>query len=113
KNVLYLRAQLERAGMTVVGDASAIVSVAMGDEALARMASRRLPGLGVVANLVEFPAVAKGNARFRFQVMARHEREHVDALVARLRLATEAAEAAHRRFKTHAPAAELAHAVGA
>lgn len=113
RNVLYLRSQLERAGMDVIGDPSAIVSVTVGDEALARMVSRRLPALGVVANLVEFPAVAKGNARFRLQVMARHTREHIDELIARLRVAFDAAEAAHRRYRARGHAEGLAHAVGA
>ena len=40
-----------------------IVPVRVGEEALARLVSRYLPGLGVIANLVEYPAVAKGDAR--------------------------------------------------
>jgi glycine C-acetyltransferase len=64
----------------------------MGSEALARLTSRRLPSLGMLANLVEFPAVPKGQARFRLQVMARHsQHDIVDAVH---RLATAAADAA-------------------
>lgn len=99
ENVLYLRAALQRASIEVVGDPSAIVSAKVGDEALARLVSRRLPLLGVVANLVEFPAVAKGSARFRLQVMARHTRENIDDLVMRLRMAVDAAQASYRRFQ--------------
>jgi glycine C-acetyltransferase len=99
ENVLYLRAELERAGIEVVGDPSAIVSAKVGDEALARLVSRRLPLLGVVANLVEFPAVAKGNARFRLQVMARHSRENIDDLVGRLRMAVDAAQTTYRHYQ--------------
>ena len=84
KNVLYLRSELARIGMEVVGNPSAIVSAKVGDEALARMVSQKLPGLGVVANLVEFPAVAKGSARFRLQVMANHTKSHIDDLIGRL-----------------------------
>src|SRR6266576_6608368 len=61
KNVLYLRGQLASLGLEVIGNPSAIVSAKVGDEALARMVSQKLPALGVVANLVEFPAVAKGS----------------------------------------------------
>jgi 7-keto-8-aminopelargonate synthetase-like enzyme len=87
RNVLYLRDSLERLGLEVIGNPSAIVSAKVGDEALARLVSQRLPGLGVVANLVEFPAVAKGSARFRLQVMARHSRKDIDDLIDRLRTA--------------------------
>jgi len=84
KNVLYLRSELMRIGMELIGDPSAIVSAKVGDEALARMVSQKLPALGVVANLVEFPAVAKGSARFRLQVMANHTKSHIDDLIGRL-----------------------------
>jgi glycine C-acetyltransferase len=84
RNVLYLRGELKRIGMEVIGNPSAIVSAKLGDEALARMVSQKLPALGVVANLVEFPAVAKGSARFRLQVMANHTKSHIDDLIGRL-----------------------------
>jgi glycine C-acetyltransferase len=87
KNVLSLRSGLEGLGLEVVGNPSAIVSAKVGDEALARMVSKRLPGLGVVANLVEFPAVAKNSARFRLQVMAKHSQSDIDNLLQRLQTA--------------------------
>jgi len=49
------------------------VPVFVGDEKVARLTSKHLTGNGLLANLVEFPAVALGRARFRFQVMACHE----------------------------------------
>lgn len=84
RNVLALRAAIAEQGMEVYGDPSAIVCVKMGSEALARLVSRRLPELGLLANLVEFPAVPKGAARFRMQVMARHTAENVRHAVQRL-----------------------------
>lgn len=90
-NILTLRRHLEALGMEVYGDPSAIVCVKTGDEALARMASRELPALGLIANLVEFPAVAKGEARFRLQVMARHSEDQVVAAAKRVRAATDIA----------------------
>jgi 7-keto-8-aminopelargonate synthetase-like enzyme len=92
-NILNLRAQLRAAGMEVYGDPSAIVSVKMGTEGLARLASRRLPDLGLIANVVEFPAVAQGAARFRLQVMAKHTEAHITDAVARLRVAVAEATA--------------------
>jgi len=71
-NVMMLRGLLNECGLETYGDPSAIVCVKMGNEGLARLVSRRLPSLGLIANLVEFPAVPKGQARFRMQVMAAH-----------------------------------------
>lgn len=91
-NILMLRSLLNGCGLDTYGDPSAIVCVKMGSESLARLTSRRLPALGMLANLVEFPAVPKGQARFRLQVMARHsQHDIVDAVH---RLATAAADAA-------------------
>ena len=71
----------------------------MGDEALARMASRRLPGLEVIANLVEYPAVAKGNARFRLQMMPSHSAENVAELAVKLRTAVDLAQDEYDRYR--------------
>ena len=89
-NILSLRRQLVEAGFEVYGDPSAIVCVKMGSAGLARLVSRRLPQEGLIANLVEFPAVPKGQARFRMQVMANHTPQNIADAVARLRAAYEA-----------------------
>jgi 7-keto-8-aminopelargonate synthetase-like enzyme len=80
-NVTSLRRELKEAGLEYYGDPSAIVCVKMGSEGLARLVSRRLPQLGLVANLVEFPAVPKGAARIRMQVMASHTEENISDAV--------------------------------
>jgi glycine C-acetyltransferase len=80
-NILYLRAETKRVGLETLGDPSAIVPVRVGAEGLARIASRNLHALGAIANLVEYPAVPKGGARFRVQVMADHQTEEIDVLV--------------------------------
>ncbi len=84
RNVMSLRMHLTKSGMDYYGDPSAIVAVKMGSEALARLASKRRPDLGLLANLVEYPAVAKGAARFRMQVMAGHTEQNIRDAVARL-----------------------------
>jgi glycine C-acetyltransferase len=91
QNVVMLRGLLNECGMETYGDPSAIVCVRMGTEALARLVSRRLPSVGLLANLVEFPAVPKGQARFRLQVMAKHSAHDVFDAVRRLQAAVEAA----------------------
>lgn len=90
RNVLSLRDELRGAGFDVYGDPSAIVCVRMGSESLARLVGRRLPELGLIANLVEFPAVPKGQARFRMQVMAKHSPQNITDAVQRLRTAFDA-----------------------
>lgn len=92
RNILTLRGMLGGCGLETYGDPSAIVCVKMGSEALARLVSRRLPSLGMLSNLVEFPAVPKGQARFRLQVMANHTQH--DIVDATHRLTAAIAEAA-------------------
>lgn len=91
-NIIMLRAFLERCDLETYGDPSPIVCVKMGHESLARLVSRRLPAAGMLANLVEFPAVPKGRARFRLQVMANHSSRDVIDAVQRLASATHAAQ---------------------
>ncbi|MCC2096380.1 MAG: aminotransferase class I/II-fold pyridoxal phosphate-dependent enzyme [Hyphomicrobiales bacterium] len=90
-NVLLLRKLLRESGMDYYGDPSAIVAVKTGTEALARLVSRHLPELGLLSNLVEFPAVAKGAARFRMQVMANHTEQNIRDAVYAMSLARSAA----------------------
>jgi glycine C-acetyltransferase len=78
------KSALKRTGCQVVGDPSAIVCVKVGTERVARLVSRQLPDLGLLAKLVEYPAVSKGAARFRMQVMAKHSPQHIADAVARL-----------------------------
>lgn len=92
KNVHLLRSELSENGFDYYGDPSAIVAVKMGSEGLARLVSRRIPELGLLANLVEYPAVAKGAARFRMQVMAGHQPENIKAAAVILREAFAAAQ---------------------
>ena len=97
-NILYLREEVRRAGLEALGDPSAIVPVRVGAEGLARIASRNLADLGAIANLVEYPAVPQGGARFRVQVMADHKREEIDRLVKAM---LEAMRAADLEFRAH------------
>ena len=100
KRVGEMRDALAAAGLQVIGDPSAIVPVLVGDEALARMVSRRLPELEVIANLVEYPAVAKGNARFRLQMMPTHSAENVREMAARLRRAVDLTQGEYEQYRT-------------
>jgi glycine C-acetyltransferase len=73
----FLRDQLTLHGHCALGEPTAIVPVPIGSEKVARLASTALFDRHVFANLVEFPAVAVGAARFRMQVMATHTQEQL------------------------------------
>ena len=105
-NVMTLRRELTEAGLEYYGDPSAIVCVKMGSEGLARLVSRRLPDLGLVANLVEFPAVPKGAARIRMQVMANHTEENISDAVRILKTARALAEQELEELGANAPPAK-------
>lgn len=75
--VTGLRSGLEQRGCEVIGEASAIIPVIVGDPSMMRIASKTLPGYGIFANMAEAPAVAFDRSRFRMQVMATHIEEDV------------------------------------
>jgi glycine C-acetyltransferase len=91
-NVLNLRQELNEADLDFYGGPSAIVCVKMGTEGLARVVSKQLVELGLIANLVEFPAVPKGAARIRMQVMANHSAQNIAQAVQVLKTARQQAE---------------------
>jgi glycine C-acetyltransferase len=86
-NVDSLRRQLVEAGFEVHGAASSVVCVKVGTEGLARLISRRLPEAGLIANLLEFPAVPKDRARLRLHVMANHTEQNIADAVTALKAA--------------------------
>ena len=103
KRVGELRKGLAAAGLEVIGNPSAIVPVPVGEEAFARLVARQLPEFGVVTNLVEYPAVAKGSARFRFQVMSRHTAANITDVVQRFRGAVDAGQAEYAQYQRRSP----------
>ncbi len=80
-NILRLRAGFESRGIECLGNPSNVVPVMCGDETAAKITSRLLEENGLIANLVEFPAVPRGSARFRFQIMASHSEKQIDRAV--------------------------------
>lgn len=80
QNILDLRAVMSGHGLEVLGDPSPIVPVKLGVEPVGRFAARELEALGGIANLVEYPAVPQGSARFRFQVMSDHDKEDIHGI---------------------------------
>ena len=102
-NVLYMRSEMNKVGLEALGDPSAIVPVRVGVEGLARIASRELSRLGAIANLVEYPAVPQGGARFRVQVMSDHNTDDIDELVRLMLKAMNNADLEYRSYVETAP----------
>lgn len=98
-NILYMRSEMAKVGLEALGDPSPIVPVRVGAEGLARIASRNLVNLGAIANLVEYPAVPQGAARYRVQVMADHSRADVDQLVMLMQKSLRMAEETYRPYR--------------
>ncbi|MGJ7043593.1 glycine C-acetyltransferase [Shinella sp. BE166] len=80
-NVNYLRDRLHQNGFQVTGDPSSIVPVVIGDSGISRKMTNHMIRNGAIVNLVEFPAVARNQSRWRLQVMAGHTVEHIDAFI--------------------------------
>jgi len=69
----------------VVGDPSAIVSVKVGDEGLARLVSQRLPRLGAIGKPGRISRSGQRQRPFPgWQVMAKHSKDNIDRLLAAL-----------------------------
>jgi 7-keto-8-aminopelargonate synthetase-like enzyme len=77
--------------------------VRTGNEGLSRLAARELPALGLIANLVEFPAVARDQARFRLQVMAMHSEDDLAAAADRMGMALAIARGRLEAMTGHPP----------
>lgn len=92
-NIIDLRHALQAAGFELLGGPSAIVPAVLGDTALSRLMTRYTLEAGAIVNLVEYPAVSRNSSRWRLQVMALHERRHIDRLVAIALKARETAQA--------------------
>ena len=76
-NTRFFKAGLEALGLDTGRSESPITPVMVGDAALAMRLSDRLFELGVFAQGIGFPTVAKGKARIRTIVTATHTREEL------------------------------------
>ena len=76
-----------------MGRPSPIVPVFVGADRTARLVCKRIAELGVLTNLVEYPAVSNNNARLRMQVMTDHTPEQC---IAAAEIIADAMQAAQR-----------------
>ncbi len=73
--VATLREALASRDVELMGRPAPMVPVLIGRDDVARTAVRLLAEMGVVTNLIEYPAVSRATARFRLQVMSSHTSE--------------------------------------
>jgi 7-keto-8-aminopelargonate synthetase-like enzyme len=74
-------------GFTINGIPSQIVPVLIGHERTARMIFKKVFERGLLVNLVEFPAVPKSKAIFRFQLMASHIEADIELAIEMMKTA--------------------------
>jgi 8-amino-7-oxononanoate synthase len=82
KNLDYLRENLKRLGFNTLKSETAIIPILLGPESKAISANSLFFEKGIFAPTVRWPAVAKGQSRVRFVVMATHTKEQIDRLLA-------------------------------
>jgi len=75
RTCVAMRNEFAKGGIECLGDQSPIIPAMVPDERGARVACKLAFRRGVIANLVEYPAVPIGKARFRLQLMASHNTE--------------------------------------
>lgn len=81
ENTNYLREQLNRHDFMTIGEPSAIVPVMVGGCSDARRMTSFMIRNGAIVNLVEAPAVAKNQSRWRLQVMSDHSPADIDTFL--------------------------------
>lgn len=81
RNIERLRAGLESIGFTPLGRPSPIVPIILGSMEYARLMTHHAMADGGIVNLVEYPAVSTNTARWRLQIMAGHDDDHIDRMV--------------------------------
>ncbi|MDW9478937.1 aminotransferase class I/II-fold pyridoxal phosphate-dependent enzyme [Sinorhizobium meliloti] len=91
RNAETLRSGMAEAGFRIIGRASPIVPVPLGDAHLARSMTKFAIEMGGIVNLVEHPAVPANKCRWRLQVMADHDDRQIADFVQIARKARELA----------------------
>jgi len=94
-NINQLRDDFAAKAIECLGAPSNVVPVTVGDERLAKWTSHFLEMNGLIANLVEYPAVPRNRARFRFQVMASHTKDQIESAI---EIFCESMAAAHQKL---------------
>ena len=75
--IQYTIDELNKRGFITNGYPSPIIPVLIGDSRLARLLCREVLTMGLIANLIEFPAVPRNKSIIRIQMMGNMSKEHI------------------------------------
>ncbi|MER3446890.1 MAG: 8-amino-7-oxononanoate synthase [Candidatus Dadabacteria bacterium] len=78
KNIRYMKENLRYMGFDTRNSESAVIPVIIGDDLTLRKMSKRIHEEGIYLNAIPYPAVPKGESRFRLTIMATHTQEDLD-----------------------------------
>jgi 7-keto-8-aminopelargonate synthetase-like enzyme len=73
----YAIDELNKRGFITNGYPSPIIPVLIGDSRLARLLCREVLTMGLIANLIEFPAVPRNKSIIRIQMMGEMSKDHI------------------------------------
>ncbi|SEN82397.1 glycine C-acetyltransferase [bacterium A37T11] len=80
-NIRQLKKGLDSLGLDTGTTASAIIPVKIGDPILNAQVCTLLMEAGIYTNQINYPAVAKKDARIRMSVMATHTSAHINKVL--------------------------------
>jgi 7-keto-8-aminopelargonate synthetase-like enzyme len=70
QNINFARTCLKAQGIDIIGHKGPVVPVMIGDQQIARIATKELFESGILVNLIEFPAVPLEHSMLRLQISA-------------------------------------------
>lgn len=78
ENIDYMLKNLKAMGYKIANTQSAIIPVIIGDDEKLRKMSVKIHEAGIFVGVIPYPAVPRGQARFRVTAMATHTKEDLD-----------------------------------
>jgi len=75
--ILFTIDELNKRGFITNGYPSPIIPVLIGDSRLARLLCREVLSMGLIANLIEFPAVPRNKSIIRIQMMGQFSQDNI------------------------------------
>jgi len=78
KNINYIKDNLKALGFRLADTQSALISIIVGDDLLAKKMSKRIFEEGVYISVFPYPAVPRGQERLRLSIIATHTQKDLD-----------------------------------
>jgi glycine C-acetyltransferase len=78
RNIKYMKENLKYLGFNIGNSESSIIPILIGDNLTLRKMNKRIYEEGIYLNAIPYPAVPKGQERFRLSVMATHTHDDMD-----------------------------------